>query len=280
MKVLLTGGSGFVGKNLLEQLSSHHAITAPTHNELDLLDEKAVERFFNANEFGVVIHTAGPGVVPGQANVSGIADDTLRMFKNIAGSLKTDQRMIFLGSGAEYDKRKDLIGIKEQSFGESEPADEYGLAKYECSKIIETRENITNLRCFGVYGKYENTKRFISAAILSALHDQPIVIRQNVVYDFLYIDDLVKIIDYFITNKPKEKFYNAVSGNKIDLVTLANIVKEIIPSHSAIVVEQQGLQKEYSANNSRLLKEIPDFQFTSPQKGIEKLSEYYKNLKA
>lgn len=46
-KILLTGGSGFIGRNLRESfLASKYDITAPTHSELDLLDTRSTDEFF------------------------------------------------------------------------------------------------------------------------------------------------------------------------------------------------------------------------------------------
>lgn len=274
--ILLTGGTGFIGRNIVEQLSSKYGIFAPSLEELDLLDESVVERFFKSQRFDVVIHAANIGEYKASEEPNGISVKNIRMFFSLVRQLKPHQKMIFLGSGAEYNKRRDIASIKEDEFDKCIPIDNYGFAKYVCSKYIEKTNNIVNLRCFGVYGKYEQHTRFISNAIISALNNKSIVIRKNTYFDYLYVDDLVKIIDFFISNKNKHKFYNAASGISIDLITLSSLVKKIIGHKEEIIVEESGMGKEYTANTSRLNQET-SIQLTSLEEGIGKLAEYYRN---
>ena len=46
--VLITGGSGFIGRNLAEHLIGSFLVVAPSRGELDLLDVDAVDRFFRS----------------------------------------------------------------------------------------------------------------------------------------------------------------------------------------------------------------------------------------
>jgi nucleoside-diphosphate-sugar epimerase len=56
MRVLVTGGSGFIGRNLIEYLARAHEVLAPTHAELDLTDPGALDRWFREHEVDVVVH--------------------------------------------------------------------------------------------------------------------------------------------------------------------------------------------------------------------------------
>ena len=55
MRILLTGGTGFIGRNLSEHLSEAHGVLTPTHSELDLADNRAVDAWFRTHEVDAVI---------------------------------------------------------------------------------------------------------------------------------------------------------------------------------------------------------------------------------
>ena len=104
----------------------------------------------------------------------------------------------------------------------------------------------------------------------------PITIGQNVYFDFLYINDLVKIIEYFILNKTGHKIYNIASGKRIDLVTTAKLINGLGNFQSKITIKNPGFNFEYTADISRLKREIPDFKFTPFKLALEKLYQWYE----
>ena len=147
------------------------------------------------------------------------------------------------------------------------------------SKYIENnKSNIVNLRFFAVFGKYEDyTIRFISRSICNNLLGKPITINQNLYFDYIYINDVVRIIDHFIKNdSSQEVFYNIGTGNPIDLLTIAKKINEISSKKSEILIKKTGLNNEYSCNNGRLMKELGNFEFTPIDKAVEELYSYYE----
>ena len=104
--------------------------------------------------------------------------------------------------------------------------DEHGFFRYVSAKYIETTSNVTELRIFSIFGKYEDYAiRFISNAICKTLFDLPITIKQNRLFDYLYVDDFVPILDFFIQNKPRYKAYNVTPDHAIELLTLAEKIR-------------------------------------------------------
>jgi len=276
--IFLTGGNGFVGRNIYEQLKNRYRILVPLRKELDLLDEKQVNTYFNKNKIDVVIHCALVGGSRIEEHVTSSLLDNLRIFFNLLNNKQRFSKMIHLGSGAEYDKSKPIIKIKEDDFGKTIPKDEYGLFKFLCSKFIEKEKNIVCLRVFGLFGKYEDYRyRFISNAIMNNLKGLPITLNQNVFFDYVYIDDFIKIIDFFITHKPKYKFYNIGTGKNIDILTIAKKINNIADKKSKIKVKNNGLNNEYSCNNKRLMNELKGFEFESFDKSLNKLYKWYNN---
>ena len=258
--VLVTGSSGFIGKNIAEYLSEagdKYRVLSPLHRELELSDSAAVKEYFKRNKVDVVIHCANKGGSRKTNYDTGKTDvvkNNLNMFFNLASCFGSSSRMIFLGSGAEYAREHYKPRMDEDYFDTYVPSDDYGFSKYVCSKYIEKSENIINLRLFGVFGKYEDFMyRFISNVIVKNLFGLPIVINQNVFFDYLYVNDLNKIISHFIEAKAKFKFYNAVRGESIDLISIAKLINQIADKPSEITVKHPGLNTEYSADNSRLV---------------------------
>lgn len=283
LRIFLSGGSGFIGKNIKEQLSNKYTIVCPTHTTLNILNREDVNRFFKKNGyFNVVIHAANFGGTRKIKDNPKITENNLKMFLNIIENKKNYGKLINFGSGAEYDKRFPIKKVKEEALGKSIPVDGYGLSKYLCCLTNELfLENIT-LRLFGVFGKHEDWGiRFISNAICKTLFNLPITINQNVVFNYLYVNDLVRIIDCFIQkNTWAYKTYNVGSNRTNDLKEIAKKIANISKSHPKIFIKNKGLGKEYSCDNSRLMAELKGLEFTNLDQSIIELFDWYrKNMK-
>lgn len=276
MDILVTGGSGFIGRNIIEHFSNKYSICAPSHAELEFLDEDAVRSYFKQHKFYAVIHCA---VRPGHRNAKDPSNqlyNNLRMFFNLVRNADRFKKMIFLSSGLVYDMRYYLPKMKEEYFGSHIPVDEGGFSKYIAAKYIEKSENILELRLFGVFGKYEDYAiRFISNAICKTLFALPITIKQNRRFDYLYIEDLMPIIDYFIKKEPRHKAYNVTPDNSVELLTLAEKVRAISNKDMPIQIMQEGMGVEYSGDNYRLKNEMGHLELTPIETAIEKLYQWY-----
>jgi GDP-L-fucose synthase len=278
MRALLTGGSGFIGCNLQEKLTHDIEITAPTSRELDLTDQDNVERFVRANDFDVIVHTATWNATANSPKDRQlILEKNLMMFFNLARLRDHFGKMIYFGSGAEYDMRHYQPFMKEDYFDKHVPVDPYGFSKYIMSKYIEAADNIVDLRVFGCFGPYEDWEiRFISNAMCKTLHGLPITLRQNVFFDYLWVGDLVRITEWAMKTPTKFRHYNACTGQHIDLLTLAHAIRDEAGADVPVVVGQDGLKAEYSGDNFRILNEMGKFEFTPMQKAIGMLKEYYQ----
>lgn len=106
----------------------------------------------------------------------------------------------------------------------------------------------------------------------------PITIRQNVNFSWLYIDDFLKILDFFLTHKPKYSTYNVTPSSSTDLVSIAQLINSHSEFISDICVENEGLNLEYSGDNARLMEEMGDLPFTPMKSSIKKLIEYYSSI--
>jgi len=280
VKIFVTGGTGFIGRNLVEQLSKKYEIHAPHSKTLDLLDEDKVSEYIKTHKFDVVIHAATWNATRNSPkDLTKVLPHNLRIFFNLARCDKYFGKMIYFGSGAEYDRRHLIPKMKEDYFDTHVPIGDYGFSKYIMAKHAEKSHNFYNLRLFGVFGKYEDWEiRFISNTCCKVVWDLPITIKQNVYFDYLYIDDLVKIADWFITNEPKKNVYNVCTGKTYDLLTLAKIILNTDEKNLEIVINKSGLGKEYSGDNSQLLREI-GYTFREINDCIKELYLWYFNNK-
>ena len=277
-KILLTGGSGFIGRNILEQLGQTYKIVAPGPEELNLLDADSVRDFFHHSHFEVVIHAAGAGVSRSQTDRSSVFEHNTKMFLSLAVNQFGYDRLISLGSGAEYDKSRSLVKVRESEFGQNRPTDEYGRAKFFIAEEIQKHDNMVDLRCFGIFGKYEDySTRFISNSICRALAGLPIVMNQNRTFDYVYVNDLVKIIAFFIEHQAREKFYNISNDQPKDLISLAKLIQAETGGHAEIRVKQPNLGNEYSGDNSLLKSELGNFEFTNFEQAIKDLVIWYQH---
>lgn len=283
-KIFITGSGGFVGRNLAEyfdQKSEKGTVFAPEKDEVDLLDSDAVKKYLNENKFDLVIHCAtvgGTRKTGYDAGSSDVVSCNLRMFLNLARCLTPGMRMINMGSGAEYDHRAYTPKMKEDYFDINVPADQYGFSKYAISKYVEKTDNILSLRMFGLFGKYEDyTFKFISNAIVKNLLGLPIVINQNVSFDYLYISDFVQVIERLADHAPKYRHYNVTPTLSIDLLSIAKIINQAGGAQSEIRVVNPGFNREYTGDNARLLSEFPDLRFTAYSDAIKELYSYYKD---
>lgn len=279
-KVLLTGGSGFIGKHVLEHFknSNKYQIIAPTSQELNIIDEEKVTAYLEKQKFDIVLNFAvyGDGIDKTKDGTK-MLEYNLRMFLNFEKNSHLYGKMFYAGSGAEYDKRFDIIDVCEDDEGRHIPIDQYGLMRYTIDRLIRHSKNIYDLKIFGIYGIYEPwQRRFISNCCCKAVKGLPLTIRQNLFFDYLYVKDFCRILERLMDMEPHEHAINVVRGKKIDLYSLAKLVLEVSRKELPIYVCAEGIGKEYTADNSRLIEEIGIFEYTDNKAAIAEMYTWYQ----
>jgi GDP-L-fucose synthase len=278
-KLLVTGSTSFIGQNVLSFLYKSYNITSPKRSELNLVDKKNVDAYFSKNTFDILLHLAAPH--PGSNSLDNkerLFDDMVRAFLNLEKHSAKFEKMLYTGSGAEYDKAQDIKMAKEKNMGKNIPEDPYGFAKYIMHTIAKGSSNIYNLRIFGCYGPGDYPHKFIYHVIDCCLKNKPITIRQDCYFDYLYVEDLVLILKWFIEHKPLYHDYNVTTGEPVSLSHIAELIAQKMENINGIKMLGKGWNKEYTASNERLLNEFVNFQFTSLNDGIDKQIIWQKGL--
>jgi GDP-L-fucose synthase len=204
------------------------------------------------------------------------------MFFNLIKFKKYDAKLINLGSGSEFSREHWVHKMDEKYFGNFIPEDSHSFSKYLISKYIidSKRKDLYHLRIFGIFGKYEDYKyKFISNTIAKKIFDLPITINRNVIYDYIFVEDFCRIVDFFIYNETENKVFNVTPNDSIDLISIIKIIDNLIGKKSTIKILKDGYGKEYTGENKLLLKSIPFFKFSNINDAIKILFQFYIEIK-
>lgn len=276
-RILVTGGRGFIGRNIGEKLGGDDTLYLPTSQELNLLDREAVAEYLHQNGITHVIHTAVYNQKRRDLNPEGDLSANLRMFFHLAEHAPELQKLIYLGSGAEFDKRYDIAMVEETAFGNTLPMlNDYALSKYLMNLHAKSSDNIYNLRLFGVFGPYEDWRTcFISNLCCKALHDIPLTIRRECRFDFMYVDDLMGPLRWMLEGTPHFHDYNVCTGKPVLLSDIAKLVCKVAGKELPIQFLSEGMALEYTGSPARLKEELPFFVPTPLEDAITQLYHFY-----
>lgn len=274
--ILLTGRTGFIGKNIMPILSDHHVVLAPGRQELDLSDDVSIQSYLGQHPVDTLVHCAILNPAKSADANKGIYDDTVTMFKCLASH--PFSRIIYIGSGAEFDKTRDIMMAREDDLVAANPTDEYGRAKRDLTLLARASENIYNIRIFGCYGPEEPERRFIRHAITCCLSNEPITIRQDCRFSYVNVKDLGRAILRLIESRPQHHDYNLCGGKPFLLSELAEIVKRQMNADVPVQILASGLANEYTGDDTRFTTEFPDFNYTTIEDGIAAEIAWMKGL--
>ncbi len=264
-KILLVGGSGYLGQEIAKKLSKHFEIIIfgkPNKTNFktivfDVLDSNRFNVEFKKYKFEAVIHLLG------SKNISHAQEDEDYSFKLNINSLKNSinsceknsTKIVFISSAAVYGKQK--IPHSEELL--PSPINLYGELKYLAEKTLikeamEKKIPYTILRVFSVYSK--NDKRLFIGKLFESLKTKTILTIFNPyqIRDFIHIDDLSEIIIKTIELKETDnQIINAGSGFGITIQKIINLFKE---NRKMVFKEEQGNQGYNSLADTTKLKEI------------------------
>lgn len=212
MRILITGGDGYIAKSLGNLFKNTYDITAIGRNHFDLSDCIATSKFFQSRKFfDVVIHCAVVGGNRLEKDYTDVLDTNLRMYYSLLANREYYGKLLHFGSGAEL-------------YAKDTP---YGLSKYIIRESILAKSGFYNLRVFGVFNESELDTRFIKASIKRYLKGELMEVYQNRYMDFIYLPDLAKIVEYYINNETLPKEVDCVYAEDTSLVDIANLINTL-----------------------------------------------------
>ena len=226
MKILLTGGSGMVGRNIQDyaQLYRDDEVLHPSSRELNLLDFESVKAYLTQHQPDFIIHAAG--IVGGiQANIDNPVKflvDNLKMGQNLvlAAQEVGIKQLLNLGSSCMYPRSAPNPLREEQILtGALEPTNEgYALAKIVTAKLCNycSQESHGELQyktlipcnLYGKYDKFDGVKSHMIPAALYKIHQAKVQNADQVEIwgdgtarrEFMYAEDLADAVFYALDN--------------------------------------------------------------------------------
>jgi GDP-L-fucose synthase len=255
MKILITGGNGNIARIIKNHLSilNEYDITAPSKNELNILNFEEIECFLNKHNFDVLIHTAISGGRRTKEDNGDVTHNNLLMLENILLFSDKFKMIINLDSGAIYDRSTDIFNRKETDLF-TIPTDYYGFSKYIIYKRSLQFKNFYNLRIFNIFHVKEEPDRFIKACFLAKQNNKPVTIFEDKYFDFVYEDDFIKIVKYYIDNynlqNKLEKTINVCYEKKYKLSDIAKIIFQNDIDDNVQIINNE-LNKNYCGDGSK-----------------------------
>jgi UDP-glucose 4-epimerase len=259
MRVLVTGGSGFIGSHIVEHFQGKaevrvldnfrsgfkHNLAGFQHEfiEASILDRDAVRRAVQGVDY--IFHLAAMISVPES------------MAKPIeCNELNTNGTLVVLEEAAKAGVKKLVLSSSAAIYGDNpivpkvetmfpEPKSPYAITKldgeYYCKMFAdEGRIQTACLRYFNVFGPRQDPKSQYAAAvpifIHRALKGEPITIYGDgeQTRDFIYVKDIAAANAYFATQSPATGVFNVAYGRKITINDLATTVCLLTNSRSEI----------------------------------------------
>ncbi len=250
MNILITGANGFLGTELNKYFSKTNNVIATNRNILDPRNIDNVVSFFNNSKVDIVLHTAIKGGKRGQEEDIDTFFDNIRMFENLLSQSNKYKLLVNFGSGAEFDRSKDINSQKEENILKLTPHDYYGLSKNLITRKILNSNNVFNLRLFGCFGANEEPQRLFK----NCLNNEVPTILEDRYMDYFYIEDVCLVVEHLINNYQNYKYkdINLCYGEKYKLSELARKVLDTNNDNKEVKILKRNLNLNYTGSPERL----------------------------
>ncbi len=299
MKVLITGGSGLVGKHLQEIVRDDSNWIFLSSKDCDLRIEEMVFQLFEYHKPNVVIHLASKvaGLYGNMENNYDFLMDNLKINSNIVSACKkyNVEKLINILSTCIFPDENISFPLSSDQIHNGPPHSSnsgYAYSKrfLHIASNLLSNTTVINLIPTNLYGKYDNYN-FKSSHVVPALIHKFYLCKKNncnviakgdgsALRQFLYAGDLAEIIVYF-TNKICNKNISVIVSPDYEtsIKNLIDILTELFNFKSEIIYDKSfsNGQHKKTTSSKELLEQIPFFEFTDLKTGLNKTIEYFKN---
>ena len=313
MKIIVTGGAGFIGGNFVYHMLNNHpgdkiicldALTYAGNMETlaealknpnfkfvkgDIADRNAVYELFEIEKPDVIINFAAESHVD-----RSITNPELFLQTNIIGtSVLLDacrkygiERYHQVSTDEVYGdlplERPDLFFTEKTPLHTSSP---YSASKASADLLVQAyyrtfKVPVTISRCSNNYGPYHFPEKLIPLMIANALHDKPLPVygKGENVRDWLYVEDHCSAIDLIVRKGTVGEVYNIGGHNeKTNLEVVKNIIHELGKSENLIhyVTDRLGHDQRYAIDPTKIHAELGWEPTTKFAEGIKKTIAWY-----
>jgi len=308
MKLLVTGGLGFIGSNFVHYMLNKHDDIQITNvdklstgsNPENLKDIETDKRY-----------TLIKGDIDNKALIKNLVKEADAIV-NIAAETHVDRSIadpwVFLNSNTmgavtlfetakNHDKRvlhvstDEVYGdILEGSFKETDrlnPSSPYSASKAAADLFAQAYHRTYNLdivavRCTNNYGPYQFPEKLIPKTIIRLLLNLtiPIYGKGTNIRDWIYVQDFCEAIDIALAKSKSGEIYNVSAGNELTNLTIAKTILKLMnkPENAINFVEDRpGHDLRYSLDSSKIRNELewkPKHNFSE---AIKTTIDWYKN---
>lgn len=300
MKILVLGGNGFIGSNLCKCLVKcgydvySFDMTVPQRKsdeihyiEGDFFDDYVLSKITEGMD--VIFHgicTLNPGNSQDKY-LLGYERDFIQTVKLCSIVEKNQAKLIFLSSGGTVYGKQERQPIPEDT--PTVPINHYGNLKLCIENLIRTfNTHIDNkmiiARISNPYGPgqdYHKGVGFIDAALKRAIEGNPIEIYGdgNTIRDYIYIDDVCRMLASFVTYSGEHEVFNISSAKGTSQKEILRIIKTLVPEFEIVYTAERSVDvKKIILDNSRYMKEFPT-ELIGLKEGIQRYYNYLLELR-
>lgn len=221
-KILVTGGSGFIGKHLIKALGERGAnydIKTTDQEIMDILDYDMLEGIVEALEPSAIIHLAAVSSLQDTQKNPELALRTniIGTFNVLRAAAKHKVRVVLASSAATEDPKSSLYG-----------------ASKRCMEIIASLfDNVVVAILYNVYGS--GSKSVVNKFVKAIKSEKEIVLNGNTVRDYIYVDDVVKgLIALADAASPPQTIMMGTSRG-VTLKKLVSIIQGIVGRKAKVI---------------------------------------------